>query len=447
MYIVAPSIVVYLGSPSLPSVPIRGPWYAEVALTVEQRSPNASGLVRFALLVPRPPHSFPLPQQHTLLMSEYAASSADTPRSIQSFTTFPTTLSDLEELIAAHTRASTSIVHARVQCDIDTLQSQVSTLQAELMLERQAHQVTADALVTLQAEVERLASIRLPSLGTRGMKANPPPVFDGSRQNGESFLHAVSLFIMCSPAQFASDFDRIAFTLSYMSEGRAQTFRNNALDFASHNAERFEWDSFKDFKVTFREEFTPVDAAQDAITTLASPAFHQTHTETLDDYIDRFRVLARRSGMDSLGLLVVSKFKEGLLPDLQLLVRDMTSPPEASNPEEWYHRLRAICTQRDQFNAMFRVSASPALPVSHARVPYASVSPPAPPAPPPLISPPLGTEIKTTPPSGVEVRHLDTEELEEELARRRDLAEIATREKAIAASQARSEEDFGTPSE
>ena len=42
---------------------------------------------------------------------------------------------------------------------------------------------------------------------------------------------------------------------------------------------------------------------------------------------------------------------------------------------------------------------------------------------------------------------VSAEELEEELARRRDLAEIATREKAIAASQARSEEDFGTPSE
>ena len=49
-------------------------------------------------------------------------------------------------------------------------------------------------------------------------------------------------------------------------------------------------------------------------------------------------------------------------------------------------------------------------------------------------------------PRRVEVRFLDTKELEEELARRRDEQEIAHREQIIEASQAQSEEDFGTPS-
>ena len=45
------------------------------------------------------------------------------------------------------------------------------------------------------------------------------------------------------------------------------------------------------------------------------------------------------------------------------------------------------------------------------------------------------------------LRALDTEELEQELARRRDLMDVAAHEEFVEESGACTEEDFGTPSE
>ena len=54
--------------------------------------------------------------------------------------------------------------------------------------------------------------------------------------------------------------------------------------------------------------------------------------------------------------------------------------------------------------------------------------------------------IKRDCPRRIEVRHLDTDELEEELARRRDEYELLLHEGEVASSGAKSEEDFGTTS-
>ena len=54
--------------------------------------------------------------------------------------------------------------------------------------------------------------------------------------------------------------------------------------------------------------------------------------------------------------------------------------------------------------------------------------------------------LKRDCPRRIEVRHLDTEELEEELAHRRDELELASHQADVVATGATSEEDFGTPS-
>ena len=54
--------------------------------------------------------------------------------------------------------------------------------------------------------------------------------------------------------------------------------------------------------------------------------------------------------------------------------------------------------------------------------------------------------IKRDCPRRIEVQQLDTDELEEELARRRDEAELLRHHQEVADSEARTEEDFGNPS-
>ena len=185
--------------------------------------------------------------------------------------------------------------------------------------------------------------------------------------------------------------------------------------------------------------------------------------------------------MNNFGLLVVQKFKEGLSPELQTAVCNMTSPPDNTSPEDWYNRLHAIESQRANHKLIARPSAPSHTSSQMVSRPAAKFVPPpvrsspeprslfVPPASKPASSitpmdldrtktqqrPPAGAcylcgetgHVKRNCPRRIEVRHLDTDELEEELARRRDEYELLLHEGEVASSGEKSEEDFGTTSQ
>ena len=125
----------------------------------------------------------------------------------------------------------------------------------------------------------------------------------------------------------------------------------------SKHKEEYKWTTFEDFKVAFRSEFSPVDETQDALAALTSKDYFQRRNEPLDDYIDCICTLACKSGMSNFGLVVMQKFKEGLSPELQTAVCNMTSPPDNTSPEDWYRCLRAIESQKANHKLIARPSA------------------------------------------------------------------------------------------
>ena len=261
-----------------------------------------------------------------------------------------------------------------------------------------------------------------------------------------------------------------------MTEGRAVQFRNEALEYTSQHGERYKWATFEAFKMDFCAEFTPLDAKADALTVLHSKEFYQRRGEALDDYIDRLRSLARKSAMDTFGTWVVTKFKEGLLPDLQIVVRDMSSPPDRGSPEDWYKRFREIEAQRAEFKVHYRASPSPAAPPPRSQPPARLPPPssrfttpahmPTPASKPSSSITPMDldrTRIPHTPagncylcdeaghlkrdcPRKIQVTELDTKELEEELARCYNEVKLRQHEAEVSATGAAAKEDFGTPS-
>ena len=309
---------------------------------------------------------------------------------------------------------------------------------------------------------------------SRGARTNPPEIFDGTREKGDAFLQSLSLYFRSSPRDFPREEDKITVALSYMTQGRAATFRGNALEFASTHREQYEWPTFEAFKEVFRKEFTPISANQDAIHILETPAYHQAPAESLDDYIDRVRTLVKKSGMETMGAWVVLKFKAGLSHALRIAARDLVPAPASDDPEAWYDSLRAVETSRAQYNVMGKPKPTTAPAPAHiprtttAQAPAARPAPfvpsatrPAVPTPPARSTPALWTpKPANSGPTPMEIdadrahthrrfnlRALDTEELEQELARRRDLMDVAAHEEFVEESGARTEEDFGTPSE
>ena len=67
-------------------------------------------------------------------------------------------------------------------------------------------------------------------LGPTGYKANPPTPYDGSRQNGEGFIKACCLYLQLNMGCFPDDTAAIRWTLSYMTMGRAQVWRDAVID-------------------------------------------------------------------------------------------------------------------------------------------------------------------------------------------------------------------------
>ncbi|KLO05764.1 hypothetical protein SCHPADRAFT_802482, partial [Schizopora paradoxa] len=57
-------------------------------------------------------------------------------------------------------------------------------------------------------------------------KVNPPHEFDGSRETGSGFLNACRLYLQLQPEAFPNLEARIGWILSYMTSGRARSWRD-----------------------------------------------------------------------------------------------------------------------------------------------------------------------------------------------------------------------------
>ena len=83
----------------------------------------------------------------------------------------------------------------------------------------------------LQAQIQLTVQPHLSTQpGPTGYKANPLMPYDGSRQNGEGFIKACCLYLQLNAGCFSDDAAAIGWTLSYMTMGRAQTWRDVAID-------------------------------------------------------------------------------------------------------------------------------------------------------------------------------------------------------------------------
>lgn len=194
-------------------------------------------------------------------------------------------------------------------------------------------------LATLESSPHAPPAFSAPSRAP-SFKVNTPPEFDGSRENGEGFLNACRLYLQLRPDDFPDVSARIGWILSYMTSGRARTWRDTAI---THRAMYggYSWLSEKSFFEAFESEFFPVAESEAALIKLESNGYYQRPSESVDLYVDRFRELVKKANLGNNPSVVV-KFRRGLSEQLHRLLSDQPEPPLSLDVEDWIRRSRGL---------------------------------------------------------------------------------------------------------
>ena len=107
-------------------------------------------------------------------------------------------------------------------------------------------------------------------------------------------------------ATFSDDETVIRWILTLMSEGCAAVFRDEALDKASRHPEgQYCWAKLEDFQEEYKTEFMLVAEWEEAMVKLEGKSYFQKPNDSVNNYINWFKVLVRHAGIVDKGTIVL----------------------------------------------------------------------------------------------------------------------------------------------
>jgi hypothetical protein len=119
------------------------------------------------------------------------------------------------------------------------------------------------------------------------LKLNQPKVFSGKRNELDEFLQDIQLYLAVNDDVYDTDKKRIAYTLSFMSEGDAKSWKGQFLRNATSPAgiDLGTWDQFQ---TDLEAAFKPYDAPGDALEDLTALKMGNT---SIEDHIAKYKIL------------------------------------------------------------------------------------------------------------------------------------------------------------
>jgi hypothetical protein len=143
------------------------------------------------------------------------------------------------------------------------------------------------------------------------LKGNPPTPFTGERSKSRGFLNAFNLFkeTNCHNETMKNPYFRITSALTYMTGDLMESWKEDQLQqLQDHVATRMvdtdelHWQTFE---ADFRTAFTNTNAAKESQTELTK----LKQGDSLDEYIARFKQLARLGGLPTTEHGTIEQFK------------------------------------------------------------------------------------------------------------------------------------------
>jgi Ty3 transposon capsid-like protein/Zinc knuckle len=177
---------------------------------------------------------------------------------------------------------------------------------------------------------ETIATIDTDTSKAREVKLNPPKPFTGKREDLKKFLQDTSLYILVNDKIYDTDVKKIAFTLSFMNEGDAASWKEQLLEdaMALPSLDLGTWKRFKD---NLEEAFKPYDAPGDALEEMKTL---RMGNNSIEEHIAKFKMLVTRSGLEATSAAVIDYFRESLNIPLQRRILSLENPPKTL--KEWY---------------------------------------------------------------------------------------------------------------
>jgi Retrotransposon gag protein len=153
-----------------------------------------------------------------------------------------------------------------------------------------------------------------PTNGTKELNLNKPKVFDGNHNNFKDFLQNVKVYMDVNHETHNNNLWKIAFVLSFMTTRATATWRAQFIDEAYSwpvPANPNDWlGTYTQFRKDLMEVFSMFDSVGDALDELRS--LRKKKTESIDEHIARFKMLAAESKIDTTNPLTIKLFKETL---------------------------------------------------------------------------------------------------------------------------------------
>ena len=95
-------------------------------------------------------------------------------------------------------------------------------------------------------------------------KLKMPTPFSGKREDLQNFLQEVKICLMANSGVYTSDLDKVLFVLSYMTEGDANSWKEEFYDTAEQKAAQYgltiSLGTYKDLMDLIIKDFSPYDA-------------------------------------------------------------------------------------------------------------------------------------------------------------------------------------------
>jgi hypothetical protein len=167
-----------------------------------------------------------------------------------------------------------------------------------------------------------------PTNGSKELNLNKPEPFDGNRDNFKKFSQNVEVYMDVNHETYNNDLRKMAFILSFMATGSEATWKaqfiNEAYARPAPPNLNDRLGTYTQFRKDLMEAFSMFDSVGDALDELQS--LRKKKTESIDEHIAKFKMLAAKSKIDTTNPLTIELFKETLPWGLTLQLMKLETP-------------------------------------------------------------------------------------------------------------------------